>query len=114
MNISLDILGERLRSMRKQLGVRQEDIAQDLGVHQNVISRLEGGKGGSIENLLLLTNYFSGFFYLDNLFCEHFIPIELSNIPDKIKIESVAIERLEMFRSAVDDEIKTIIGLLER
>lgn len=114
MIISETILGERLRSLRKRLGVRQEDIAKNIGVHQNVISRLESGKGGNIENLLMLTNYFSDFFYLDKLFSEGFAVTELSNTSEKEMIQSVVMERIRDFKGIIDQEISTIIDLLDR
>lgn len=114
MVISEAILGERLRSMRKHLGVLQTDIAKNIGVHQNVISRLESGKGGSIENLLMLTNYFSEFFYLDKLFSENFVIMELSNLSEKEMMESIAIEKLKQFKEAFDEEINAIVDLLRR
>lgn len=113
MTISKKLLGERLMMMRKHLGVLQTHIAKDIGVHQNVISRLESGTGGNLDNLLLVTNYFSEFFYMDKFFSEDFIVMELSNLSENELLESVAIERLELLKKQVEDEINVIAKLLK-
>ena len=114
MTITQTIIGERLKAMRKHLGLGQKDIAKNIGVNQNVISRLESGKGGNIENLFLLTNFFSGFFYLDRLFSEHFAVMELSNMSEKDMIDSVAVERLNVLKKMVEEEINNVTDLLSR
>jgi DNA-binding XRE family transcriptional regulator len=44
-------LGERLKYLRVNAKVKQEDIAYQIGVHRNTYVRLEKGQG-TIENLV--------------------------------------------------------------
>ena len=41
MEITLKLLGGRLKEMRKALDMLQEDVAKHLDVNQNAISRIE-------------------------------------------------------------------------
>jgi len=43
------IFGERLRTRRQQLDLRQQDLAQHLGARQGWISELETGKQTRLE-----------------------------------------------------------------
>ena len=76
MEITLKILGKRLKEYRIHLGLKQNDIAKMLQINQNAISRIENGICGGIESYLSLINYFSQYFVIDNLFNVHFHVIE--------------------------------------
>jgi transcriptional regulator with XRE-family HTH domain len=38
--------GKQLRAMREAMGIRQQDLADALGVHWTSISRMERGESG--------------------------------------------------------------------
>ena len=42
-NFDIKILGQRLREIRKDLGMTQTNIAQELGVAQSMVSKVEKG-----------------------------------------------------------------------
>lgn len=45
-NITLPILGTRLKQIREHIGYSQAQLAEQLNCKQNAISNLELGKGG--------------------------------------------------------------------
>jgi transcriptional regulator with XRE-family HTH domain len=58
-------VGRRLARVRQLLGTRsteaewtQQVVANRTGLSQNIITRIEQGRGGSLENLLILLNYY--------------------------------------------------------
>ena len=50
-NITLPILGTRLKQIREHIGYSQAQLAEQLNCKQNAISNLELGKGGSLKLL---------------------------------------------------------------
>ena len=44
-------IGEKIRNLRQQIGLTQADLAQKLGVSQQIVSRIETGQ----DNMALLT-----------------------------------------------------------
>lgn len=51
---------ERMKKLRQNGGLTQEAIAERLGVHRTVYSRIESGKQDpSFEFLVLLSNYYN-------------------------------------------------------
>ena len=51
--------GKRLKTLRKQAGKTQEQIAEDLNLAVETISRIERGKRGcSVDMLLMLSEYY--------------------------------------------------------
>ncbi len=52
--------GKRIRNLRKNLGLTQEELAEQLGVALNTISRIEiGQRGVSIDLALELVVHFN-------------------------------------------------------
>ncbi len=111
MEITLKLLGGRLREMRKALGMLQEDVAKHLDVNQNAISRIENGSGGGISILLKLLNYYSNFFIVEHILSPKFEVVQISDTTNPM--ESVAIERLKLWQQEFNREIAKIIHLLE-
>ncbi len=111
MEITLNLIGERLKEMRKALGMLQEDVAKHLGVNQNAISRIENGSGGGITILLKLINYYSNFFEVGHILSPKFEVIQISDTTGPM--ESVAIERLKLWQREFSGEIGKIIHLLQ-
>ena len=111
MEITLKLLGGRLKEMRKALGMLQEDVAKHLDVNQNAISRIEKGAGGSVSILLKLINYYSTFFTVEHILSPRFEVVQVSDTTRTM--ESVAIERLKLWQKEFNGEIAQIIHLLE-
>lgn len=60
MHYNLVESGRRIRNLRKQFGLTQEELAEHLGIALNTVSRIEIGKRGvSIELALELADYFN-------------------------------------------------------
>jgi transcriptional regulator with XRE-family HTH domain len=58
-------VGRRLARVRQLQGARtkeadwtQQVVANRTGLSQNIITRIEQGRGGSLENFLILLNYY--------------------------------------------------------
>ncbi len=111
MEITLKLLGGRLKEMRKALGMLQEDVAKHLDVNQNAISRIENGAGGGVSVLLKLINYYSDFFVVEHILSPKFEVVQISDTSGPL--ESVAIERLKLWQQEFNCEIAQIIHLLE-
>ena len=79
MEITLKLLGGRLKEMRKALDMLQEDVAKHLDVNQNAISRIENGAGGGINILLKLLNFYSNFFVVEHILSQKFEVVRISD-----------------------------------
>ncbi len=51
-------MGERLSLMRKNKGLTQKELANNIGVNSNTIYRLENGKNISVDTLIKLLYFF--------------------------------------------------------
>ena len=60
-NITLPILGTRLKQIREHIGYSQAQLAEQLNCKQNAISNLELGKGGSLKLLFQVLNFYSNY-----------------------------------------------------
>ena len=59
MIYDVEASGRRLKELRKQAGKTQEQIAEDLNLAVETISRIERGKRGcSVDMLLMLSEYY--------------------------------------------------------
>jgi transcriptional regulator with XRE-family HTH domain len=58
--INMSTLAERLKSLRKEKDVRQEDVSKSTGIHVASLSRYENGKRVNIgrDELIKLANYY--------------------------------------------------------
>jgi transcriptional regulator with XRE-family HTH domain len=110
MEITLKLLGGRLKEMRKALDMLQEDVAKHLDVNQNAISRIENGAGGGINVLLKLLNFYSDFFVVEHILSPKFEVVRRSETTGPL--ESVAIERLRLLKTELVEEIENINLLL--
>ena len=66
------ILGERLRQIRKRLGITQKQLAEATNLTQSVMSRLENGEEIYASALLTILYYYQGKISLDYLFSPDF------------------------------------------
>ena len=67
-NITLPILGTRLKQIREHIGYSQAQLAEQLNCKQNAISNLELGKGGSLKLLFQVLNFYSNYVFIDLIF----------------------------------------------
>lgn len=59
MIYDMEASGKRLKELRKQAGKTQEQVAEDLNIAVETISRIERGKRGcSVDLLLMLSEYY--------------------------------------------------------
>jgi transcriptional regulator with XRE-family HTH domain len=52
VSILSDDLGKRIAAYRLSLNLRQQDIAESIGIARSTVARLEAGHGGTIDTLI--------------------------------------------------------------
>lgn len=65
--MELKVLGERLRMIRKHLGINQQQLANATNLTQPAISRLEKGEEVYASTLLAVFSFYQDKVCLDNL-----------------------------------------------
>lgn len=93
-NITLPVLGTRLKQIREHIGYSQAQLAEQLNCKQNAISNLELGKGGSLKLLFQVLNFYSNYVFIDLIFSEKFYLISNTEEDEaqKANYNSVIIE----------------------
>lgn len=93
-NITLPVLGTRLKQIREHVGYSQAQLAEQLNCKQNAISNLELGKGGSLKLLFQVLNFYSNYVFIDLIFSEKFYLISSAEEDEaqKANYNSVIIE----------------------
>lgn len=93
-NITLPVLGTRLKQIREHVGYSQAQLAEQLNCKQNAISNLELGKGGSLKLLFQVLNFYSDYVFIDLIFSEKFYLISNTEEDEaqKANYNSVIIE----------------------
>ena len=86
-NITLPILGTRLKQIREHIGYSQAQLAEQLNCKQNAISNLELGKGGSLKLLFQVLNFYSNYVFIDLIFSEKFYLISNTE-EDELEIDT--------------------------
>ncbi|MFJ7935541.1 helix-turn-helix transcriptional regulator [Sporosarcina sp. FSL K6-1522] len=98
------VVGERIRSFRKERGLSQEELAHQASLHNTYIGQLERGeKNATIESLLKITNALG--ITLEELFSN------TQTGPKTNSLEMTQIITLLENRSLKDQ--RTILGLLD-
>lgn len=114
-NITLPILGTRLKQIREHIGYSQAQLAEQLNCKQNAISNLELGKGGSLKLLFQVLNFYSNYVFIDLIFSEKFYLI--SEIEEdeaqKANYNSVIIEIIRQSEKNYDDAMSNAKKELE-
>lgn len=96
-------LGERLRMIRRHIGINQQQLAKATNLTQPTISRLENGEEVYASALLAVLNFYREKVSLDNLFDPDL---------DSGDMASLCCSRQEI-RQRVDSQIATIAHNLE-
>lgn len=114
-NITLPILGTRLKQIREHIGYSQAQLAEQLNCKQNAISNLELGKGGSLKLLFQVLNFYSNYVFIDLIFSEKFYLISNTEEDEaqKANYNSVIIEIIKQSEKNYEDAISNAQKELE-
>ena len=114
-NITLPILGTRLKQIREHIGYSQAQLAEQLNCKQNAISNLELGKGGSLKLLFQVLNFYSNYVFIDLIFSEKFYLISNTEEEEaqKANYNSVIIEIIRQSEKNYDDAMSNAKKELE-
>ena len=114
-NITLPILGTRLKQIREHIGYSQAQLAEQLNCKQNAISNLELGKGGSLKLLFQVLNYYSNYVFIDLIFSEKFYLISNTEEDEaqKANYNSVIIEIIRQSEKNYEDAMSNAKKELE-
>lgn len=106
-NITLKVLGARLKQIREYLGISQIDLAEKVNCQQNSISRLEHGKGGSIVLVINLLNFFSNYVFIDMIFSENFylVSTNANEEAKKNNLNSIVIELIKTSKKQYEKKL---------
>lgn len=114
-NITLPILGTRLKQIREHIGYSQAQLAEQLNCKQNAISNLELGKGGSLKLLFQVLNFYSNYVFIDLIFSEKFYLISSTEEDEaqKANYNSVIIEIIRQSEKNYEDAMSNAKKELE-
>lgn len=114
-NITLPILGTRLKQIREHIGYSQAQLAEQLNCKQNAISNLELGKGGSLKLLFQVLNFYSNYVFIDLIFSEKFYLISNTEEDEaqKANYNSVIIEIIRKSEKNYEDAMSNAKKELE-
>ena len=114
-NITLPVLGTRLKQIREHVGYSQAQLAEQLNCKQNAISNLELGKGGSLKLLFQVLNFYSNYVFIDLIFSEKFYLISNTEEDEaqKANYNSVIIEIIRQSEKNYEDAISNAKKELE-
>lgn len=119
-NITLPVLGTRLKQIREHVGYSQAQLAEQLNCKQNAISNLELGKGGSLKLLFQVLNFYSNYVFIDLIFSEKFYLISNTEEDEaqKANYNSVIIEIIRQseknYEKAVSNAKKELEANLQK
>jgi len=102
--MELKVLGERLRMIRKQLGINQQQLADATNLTQPAISRLEKGDEVYASTLLAVLS-----FYQDRVCLDHLLAPDLDTGSNTLLYTS----RQEM-RQSLNSRLSEIASRLEK
>ena len=114
-NITLPILGTRLKQIREHIGYSQAQLAEQLNCKQNAISNLELVKGGSLKLLFQVLNFYSNYVFIDLIFSEKFYLISNTEEDEaqKANYNSVIIEIIRQSEKNYEDAMSNAKKELE-
>ena len=114
-NITLPILGTRLKQIREHIGYSQAQLAEQLNCKQNAISNLELGKGGSLKLLFQVLNFYSNYVFIGLIFSEKFYLISNTEEDEaqKANYNSVIIEIIRQSEKNYEDAMSNAKKELE-
>ena len=102
--VTRQILGERLKDVRKFLGMTQGDVAEKINAKQTTVSRIEAGGDVGTESTLDLLCFYAKLIQIEVLFEELY---DSTNIRNKGSVvNAIAAEKLKKILVDVDIEEK--------
>ena len=108
--ISQKELGRRLQLVRRHLGLKQSEVAEQVGCGSLTISRLERGEGVGSGTLACLLAIYSQHISLNTLFAKSF-PENIEEVFHANRID-VPVSLLEYLISFIDKQHKDINNTL--
>ncbi len=113
MKITLTDIGEKLSQLRAALDLSQKDIAEAMGVGQGQISKIEKGKGASIDVLLQLFEFYGSGHRVRFVFTDEFeIVMPLATDPTTAAYHTIAVARLGMLEEEITTQFSEVKKLL--
>lgn len=109
-NLSPKEIGRRLQEVRKHIGLKQTDVAEQIGVGSLTISRLERGNSVNSSTIFKLLVFYSQYISLNALFEESF-PENTEEAFHSNRIE-VPVSLLEHLMSFIGKQHKDINNTL--
>lgn len=123
MGITLREIGRRLKEVRNYFNLTQSQIADELGLTQNNVSRLETGRELGSEKLILFLAYYSKYINIDAIFDERFdmFSDETVKFSKHLHLDTIVAEKIRMmdkarkaFNQQMDVEIENLIVIAEK
>ncbi|MFD1187202.1 helix-turn-helix domain-containing protein [Pontibacter rugosus] len=112
MNITLSAIGEKLIVLRTTLGLSQKNIADAMGVSQTQISKMENGKGGSIDLLLQVFEFYGGTHQVKFVFTDAFEVVMPPQDPTTTLYNNIALEKLTLLEGEITHQFSEVKKLL--
>lgn len=112
MNITLSAIGEKLIALRTSLGLSQKNIADAMGVSQTQISKMENGKGGSIDLLLQVFEFYGTTHQATFVFTDAFEVVLPPQVPASALHHTIALEKLTLLEGEISQQLGEVKKLL--
>jgi len=115
------IFGERIRQLRRVLGLTQKEVVEQIGIPLHPYNRLERGENCGWDSVLPVLLFYSQKVSIDNLLDDRFCPIDDNDYFTKnYEMNQVAKARLEFLRqklqetaerkkAVIDEETKALL-----
>lgn len=111
--IDIKILGQRLKAIRKDLGLSQVEIAKNLGINQSMVSKVERGAPVLSPVVIGYLILFSDRININYLLDEHFDILDKDSLYDvSFSLNSIARAKIESLQQQVNEELNNIKQLL--
>jgi transcriptional regulator with XRE-family HTH domain len=104
-NVDIKELGIRLAATRKKLGLRQTEVAIELGTTQLMVSKVERGENVVSSFLLRLLLFYSQSVSLDYLFGRDFNANDEALLQKSFPMATIAKEKLTLLREQIAQEM---------
>ncbi|SDM54606.1 Helix-turn-helix domain-containing protein [Catalinimonas alkaloidigena] len=113
MQITQEMLGSRLHALRKALGKKQTEVMEQTQATQAAISRLEAGKGGSIEVLLSMINYYNRYFVMDQLFEPEFTILRRGQKRIELHFDQLILQEVSALEGEINERLNQIRKMVQ-
>ena len=99
----MTLLGERLRQVRKHLGITQKQLAVETHLSQSTISRLENGEEVYSSVITTILHYYQQRISIDYLFSKDFdVKSENLNYYIRDNLRNLIVRHLSIMAEAID------------